>query len=455
MVQAVNLFILFSIYGFYNDWLRLDKKNQESLELSKALIVVGRHYNISFSYNPQILPDARVKRPRLAGLNLNDALTELLKPFDLTFRVSNKTVAIYQNNAPVVALNKRDSVYINGHVLDSLTNKPIPGVNVFLSNTLIGLATDINGYFSFELPSNYNYEVVFSHVSYDPKIISIETLKGFDKVVVKLSENVDQLDEVVVTFSYEEWKNRLKIFTEEFIGTTRNSVRCEILNPEDIHFHFDKEKNLLTASSNELIQIRNEALGYIINHLIVDFKYQDGQVSYITKTKFEKLTHKNLVRERKWKKKRDDVYFGSLNHFIHALISNNLKEEGFEVYIVNSLEENRERKKFKLRHHLSKVDTLHTLRFTGFLEVIYKDLEDSRYKNHIDEETWAMIKKSNYEREVEGLRRQASIIEMNNDLGIVIIQDGQLRDPSSIIQHGYWGWKRTADLLPINYISRD
>ncbi|MEK9138172.1 MAG: carboxypeptidase-like regulatory domain-containing protein, partial [Bacteroidota bacterium] len=94
---------------------------------------------------------------------------------------------------------------VRGTIIDALTHKPISIVNVVVTNTPYGAATDSAGYFELRnLPPNL-YVLEFRHVAYR-KRIHIFTLKPSEHVTftVELDEEPVKLQEVEITARPEE-----------------------------------------------------------------------------------------------------------------------------------------------------------------------------------------------------------------------------------------------------------
>jgi TonB-dependent SusC/RagA subfamily outer membrane receptor len=83
---------------------------------------------------------------------------------------------------------------VTGIVTDSLTGEPLPGVHVVIESTQTGTLTDLNGKYSFTRP-DIGEVLVFSFVGYVTERI---TFAGQPVIDLKLSQNVQSLDEVVV-----------------------------------------------------------------------------------------------------------------------------------------------------------------------------------------------------------------------------------------------------------------
>ena len=85
-----------------------------------------------------------------------------------------------------------DDITVTGRVVDQNGN-PVPGATVSIPGTSVGTATDIEGYYSLELPEGAT--IVFSFIGYLSQNVEV----GIKSVInVVLLENPTDLDEVVV-----------------------------------------------------------------------------------------------------------------------------------------------------------------------------------------------------------------------------------------------------------------
>ncbi len=228
---------------------------------------------------------------------------------------------------------------VSGIVVDSLTKEPLPFVNVFLANTTMGASTAANGSFSIQSMSPGKYDLVASYVGYKPYLIPVDfTMRenGFSKEIkltVELVQEAKQLQEIVIK---EDTTNRAKLladFKKVFLGQTRNSKECKILNQRDIHLYFDAKEGLLLAHAKKPIEVENRALGYKIYFYLNQFEvnYQKGsQLSYGV-YRFEELTSEKARKNKIWERERRQAYLGSVTHFMRALRDSALQENSFTV----------------------------------------------------------------------------------------------------------------------------
>ena len=102
-----------------------------------------------------------------------------------------------------VLVSAQNTRKITGVVVDAITNESLPGATIFIDPEApestqfypAGTVTDGNGRFSLELPSSIRY-VMVSFIGYEPLKVDI---LGKTEFIFRLKEEVNQLDEVVVT----------------------------------------------------------------------------------------------------------------------------------------------------------------------------------------------------------------------------------------------------------------
>ena len=89
---------------------------------------------------------------------------------------------------------------LSGRVLDQQSQLPIQGVTVLLEGTTMGVATNEEGYFTFnEVPAR-TYNIIISHLGYQSQTIFNIIVKAFGTPPLKilLEESANELEEIVV-----------------------------------------------------------------------------------------------------------------------------------------------------------------------------------------------------------------------------------------------------------------
>ena len=273
-----------------------------------------------------------------------------------------------------LALNK-----ISGRVVDANTGDPLPFTNVFFASTSIGTTTNAGGWFTLSGFASGKYDFMVSFVGYVIYRDSY-TFTGSEQhgLLIRLSPDVQQLETVIITPNDRERKVNYQMFKKLFLGENKLARQCEITNPDDVHVYNDE--GVLVAHASKPVIIENKALGYRLHYYLARFSYHrfSGMLDVYGIVQFEELTSKDAEEMNEWKKNREEVYKGSLMHFMRALAGNQLVEELFftsrVIRVVNRLPTEVLQKK---------IDSLNTLRAQPANDKIVKKIDSEllRYQN--------------------------------------------------------------------------
>ncbi|HEX3008032.1 MAG TPA: SusC/RagA family TonB-linked outer membrane protein, partial [Bacteroidales bacterium] len=151
---------------------------------------IEKQSEFHFLYNPDFVDLDRVVSLSVSDTKVEDVLRVLFERADITFKVLD-------NNLIVITPNEMASfqqLKVTGTVTDAASSEPLPGVNIIVEGTTIGVVTDIDGKYSIEVPST-DKALIFSYVGYSSQTIAIA---GKTVVDVSLVPDVKALEEVVV-----------------------------------------------------------------------------------------------------------------------------------------------------------------------------------------------------------------------------------------------------------------
>ncbi|WP_461588541.1 carboxypeptidase-like regulatory domain-containing protein [Winogradskyella sp.] len=229
---------------------------------------------------------------------------------------------------------------ITGTVLDASSNKPLETVAVYFDNTTIGTTTDSEGKFSITYTDAIQSNLVFSYLGFEKVLITDYRVKK--DVIIKMKPSAVGLDEVFIDFDDGlTRKQKLSLFKREFLGKSKYGRSCKILNENDIILRYDKRSQILTASADRPILIKNRALKYELSFDLIDFEatfryvniddkeFVIERVAYAGTSFYKDIENSN---KKKAKRAREKVYKGSVQHFMRALYNENLKGEGYQIY---------------------------------------------------------------------------------------------------------------------------
>lgn len=321
---------------------------------------------------------------------------------------------------------------VDGKVVDAETGKPLFFVNVFLANTTIGATTAGDGYFLVKNLPPGDYDLVAHHIGYELETRKIR-ITGTDSLRYdfELKPKVLRGEEIVVFAPKPKgwlWRQNLKRFTEEFIGDTRYARYCKILNPEVLNFQIDPDTRALIASSDQMLEIENRALGYHIDVVLQEYRslqktsLVESRLQYVVLPRFEPIEPRSEKELEEWQKSRQFSYEGSLKHFLSSLVA---RSGDFKIFAGSRISLDR---------------NMGTLLSAEMLSVTPDDMTP-----------YYRLEFHNYLKVIYGTGRiKTSIIRLPERYALFDIY-GNLIDPLSVELSGYWAQKRMADTLPTDY----
>ena len=408
-----------------------------------------------FSYNSSLLPRGSLFTLTRNQIQIDSLLRILLVGTGLVHEKLDDQ--IFLKKKPEEKEKTIPVTLLSGWVRESESKEPVQGVNVFLNGTMIGAATDQHGTYEIRDVPEGSYILVFSHVGYRLISYSLSIEENSTKVVnALLDQKLEELDviELVATPFVEEddWPKYYRQFTREFLGTSGNAIKCEILNSEVLDFSFDKEDEVLTAEAKEALIIENKALGYKLTYELESFTKSSTSTSFYGKARFENLEPTNKRERKRWRRNRVKSYNGSISHFFKSLIKNNHFGQGYQVFRFNS-QEDIDNNNFSVVNPQqmitkSKNDFEWIFSFDGRLLIQYnKEVENAQY-----------LREVNADRFTEGITglhllkpaAQRSIIELNNE-EVTIDKYGQIKEPFGLKTTGYWAWERIGEMMPAEF----
>ena len=206
---------------------------------------------------------------------------------------------------------------IRGTVLDKSDNIKINFASIYINGTSVGTNSDQNGYFELDITKYGSLPLTISALGY----YSV-TLTDFSRekpIEVYLTPKTFELNEVVVAAksTAKERKANLKLFRDQFLGSTYNGQKCVIMNEDDITFNNGSSGDTLKAFASKPILIVNNALGYKITYYLDKFEYYRKSKSFLYKGSaiFNEDLAAEITQKKFFEKRRKNAYLGSRSHF--------------------------------------------------------------------------------------------------------------------------------------------
>ena len=224
-------------------------------------------------------------------------------------------------------------IQIQGQITDSESGDPVAHAHVFVVNSHAGTLSDEDGKFLLEGVPPGMGQLVVSHVSYQQVNLSLSYReKGTYTHNIRLRPTAYELEAVTLIAKMKgKHKRAYQRFVRAFLGSSPNAGKCEVVNPEVLSYEFTDDAALV-VKARDLIEIRNEALGYRLFVLLDRFRLREKEISYEGKPFFQALEPTDEKQVERWRQRRESTYLGSPRHFFRSLLKGESQEEGFRVF---------------------------------------------------------------------------------------------------------------------------
>ena len=338
------------------------------------------------------------------------------------------------------------TVSINGTVVDDSTGAPLPDTHVFVSGSMIGTTVDENGRFRLTGVASGAKRVYVSRVGYTPEQIDLVLPPDTAlTLAVRLDPTVIEADPLTVSGRRgEEWHEHLRRFKRLFIGVSPSARRCYLLNPNTLQFD-TAWWGRFEADATRPLRFENRALGYRVTYFLENFEERGDIVRWDGEPLFTPLPARDSAEAARWAENRRRAFYGSLRHFLLALLNDRVEEEQFRMYRLPRADAFRDWRRARRRPvHRSDLlaaqsDSLHELSFTGTLEVQYTGAGEA--EAYVD---WADLHRAPRDKQISFIRL--------NKRSIHIDRHGEIVEPYGATLYRYFAYRqRLANLLPRGY----
>ena len=161
-----------------------------NVTVKQAIDALKEQCGYSFIFSSQDLDTSRKVSVSVEGRDIREAIRQIIEGQSVTFEIKEKDIIIRKITQQKGLTGKIKTV--TGTVLDP-TGEPVIGANVVIQGTTEGTITDLDGKFSLEVPEDGILQI--SYIGFNTQNVAV---KGKNSFSVKLSEDSEMLDEVVV-----------------------------------------------------------------------------------------------------------------------------------------------------------------------------------------------------------------------------------------------------------------
>lgn len=166
--------------------------NLKKAQVQTVLQQIEDRSDFYFLYSSSVVDVERTVDVEVNNARIGEVLNVLFNGSDVTYKVDGRQIVL-SNKEVYPNLNNQQQKPVSGQVTDT-SGLPLPGVSVVVKGTTVGVVTDLDGKYSFNVPSS-GTTLVFSFIGMKTQEIEV----GNQSVInVTLSEDVVGVDEVVV-----------------------------------------------------------------------------------------------------------------------------------------------------------------------------------------------------------------------------------------------------------------
>ncbi len=354
--------------------------------------------------------------------------------------------------AAVLAISpaRPQDVTLTGTVVDDSTGAPLSAAHVFVSGTMTGTVADDSGRFRLTGVSDGAKRLYVTHVGYEAKkmdlVLPPDTTLAFG---FRLEPTVLEAGHVTVSDERsEEWYEHVDRFNRLFVGSSEEAERCHLLNPEVLYFD-TAWWGKFEAGADRPLKFENRALGYRVTYYLTEFEERGDIIRWDGEPLFAPLTPRDSSEAARWAENRKRAFYGSLRHFLLALLNDRVEEEQFRTYQkprARAFRDPRRARRIPVtREDILKPasDSLYTVNFTGALEVRYDGAPES--EAYLE---WTDARRA--PRDVQTSRIQL------NERPIHLDRHGEIVEPYGATLYHYFAFRqRLATMLPRGYRPPD
>jgi TonB-dependent starch-binding outer membrane protein SusC len=183
--------------GSYAQNTRISLKMQNA-KIEEVFSAIEKQSAFEFFYNNNQIDANQLVSVNVEEMKISDVLSQLLENKDLAFKVvGNRIILVKPNSFESNLLNAMETIQqfkVTGSIQDDATGEPIPGANILVEGTTIGVVSDLDGKFSIDVPSTTSV-LLISYIGYITQKIEVNNQSAIN---IRLIPDVKSLEEVVV-----------------------------------------------------------------------------------------------------------------------------------------------------------------------------------------------------------------------------------------------------------------
>lgn len=171
--------------------------NMKQCKLSSLFLEIWKQTGLRFIYNEMDLKEVKPLDVHVEKERVENVLSDVLKntPYQAFF----ESDVIYIKARVDTVTQKKKMITLKGTVTDQ-SGVPLPGVTVFLGNSNIGTATDINGNYTLSVVKGDKVSVTYSFIGMKTVVYTFDAVKDVVHNVTLVEDAVSLNDVVVIGY---------------------------------------------------------------------------------------------------------------------------------------------------------------------------------------------------------------------------------------------------------------
>lgn len=164
----------------------------ENITIQEVLSLIEQKSSFYFTYNPKQINAGRTVTIQATNQAVSDILNRVFAGYGVKYIIDNRHIVLYKEEGIKVTDDPQSVKTINGTVTDA-NGEPLTGVNIREKGTDRGTITGLDGKFSLQVSPQSVLQISF--IGFIEQTIPVGNSAS---LIIKLQENTQQLDEVVV-----------------------------------------------------------------------------------------------------------------------------------------------------------------------------------------------------------------------------------------------------------------
>ena len=166
--------------------------HMKDTQVEKILKEIEKQSEYRFFYDAKSIQLNDVADVSWNSTKVSDALSELFGQKGIAYRLIDKQIVLFPV-ATTTELSVQQGIKVSGKVTDE-SGIPMPGVNILIKGSAIGVVTDINGNYNITVPNEKSI-LVFSFIGYISYEMEVAAQTTID---MQMAEDTREIEEVVV-----------------------------------------------------------------------------------------------------------------------------------------------------------------------------------------------------------------------------------------------------------------